>query len=360
MFDIYSSSINRLIIHRVIAKTSKIAAYAVYEESMCELNKQTEEVLKERLELALNKSNKTFKLEIEDIAENSFFDLSHKLKSLPNSDFISTSKKIADSLAKSHHRANIPGGFSLILDGYTKFQQHFIIVVKAEYQSAFSLTNNTLEILKDIFLSPAKDFYKIGVILEDSNSDMDFPNNKYSCFVYDDQYTLQNNDLTEYFYSNFLGFTTDRNSKLITKKFYDLTEGFANDPKNIDNIDDQVGLKNALRTLIREETSGIISPSDFSKNYLEGKLKEKFDKTVVSQFATSFVKDKSLLNQRLKLDRISIPLKYQLKLEGTSDKIKHSKIFNLGDKNSDYLTTTINTGEWEQIIVIGTIPQNEK
>ena len=60
MFDINASSINRLVIHRVIAKTSKVAAYATYEESLCELNPNSEFVLKERLTAALDKSNKTF------------------------------------------------------------------------------------------------------------------------------------------------------------------------------------------------------------------------------------------------------------------------------------------------------------
>jgi nucleoid-associated protein YejK len=160
MFDINASSINRLVIHRVIAKTSKVAAYATYEESLCELNPNSESVLKERLTAALDKSNKTFKLEIEEASDESFFSYSSSLKSASDTDFISISKKIADLLAKSHHRANIPGGFSIILDGYTAFDQYFVIVVKAEYQSAFTFTGNSLEVLQDIFLSPAKDFTK--------------------------------------------------------------------------------------------------------------------------------------------------------------------------------------------------------
>jgi hypothetical protein len=193
--------------------------------------------------------------------------------------------------------------------------------------------------------------------MEDSNYEVEFPNSNYSCFVYDDQYTLQNTDLTEYFYSNFLGFTTDRNSKLTTKKFYDLTDGFATE--NIDNIDDRLGIKMALRSLMREDVTGIVSPKDFSEKHFEGKLKEKFDKTVVKEFLTPFARDKSLIDKKLQLDRVSIPLRYQLKLEGTTDAIKtHLKIFNAKDKETNSLQTTINTG-WEQLIVIAAIPQDE-
>ena len=359
MFDIHSSSINRLIIHRIVPKTPKVAAYAVYGDILCELNSTAELELKERFAFALNKSNKTFKLEIDNIADESFFVNAMSLKSVSNDDFITTSKKIADSLASSHHRTNIPGGFIILLDGFTNMDKHFVAVIKAEYQKAFTVTENSLQLLEDIFLSPAKDFYKIGILVEEINLGKTTPNDSYSCFMYDDQYSQQNSDLTEYFYSEFLGFTTDRNDKFLNKRFYEQADGFF--AENIDNIDDRIGLKDALKTLYREEVTGIISPSEFSNKYLEGNIKEKFDKSVTKNFPVPFVKDMSLIDKKMKLDRISIPLNYQLKLEGKSDTIKtHSKIINVKDGSFDNLITSINTGEWEQIIMIGTIaPKND-
>jgi hypothetical protein len=38
--------------------------------------------------------------------------------------------------------------------------------------------------------------------------------------MYDDQFSPQKKDLTEYFYGKFLGLTTDRNDRILSKNFY--------------------------------------------------------------------------------------------------------------------------------------------
>lgn len=358
MFDINSSELRRLIIHKIIPKTPKVAAYAEHSSEICSFNLNEEKALKERFHLAMTKTNKTFKLEIENIErDNSFFDLSVKLKDASNDDFILHSQTIANLLAESHYRTNIPGGYLLVMDGFDSAGNFYVAVVKAEFQNAFTFNKNSLELLQNIFLSPAKEFYKIGILLADSNSNKEFPNDSYSSYMYDDQYTLQNKDLTEYFYSNFLGFTTDKNDKLLTKKFYDLSSDFL--MENVDNIDDRNGLTSALRTLLREDVTGIISVKDFSDKHIEGKIKEKFDKTVSKEFPLSFTKNLGLIDKKLRLDRVTIPLSYAIKLEGTSEKIKaHSKVIrNPSEEDADYLRTKINSGQIDQLIIIGSTPQ---
>ena len=124
----------------------------------------------------------------------------------------------------------------MIGNGTTSDNKFFFFVIKAELQEVFNIANDELNLIKDVFLSPAKDFYKIGFFIEHGKS--------FLPFMYDDQFSLQKKDLTEYFYGTFLGLTTDRNDRLRAKNFFEDTKAFID--VNIDNLKDKRGLLNAV------------------------------------------------------------------------------------------------------------------
>lgn len=337
-------SINRVIAHEIHPKTEKADAYSKTSDKLLDFGKADKAILIKRITEALTNTTKTFQLDYEDKSDNSVFAIMEKYKTLTADEFIKHSISLADNLAYAHFRTKIPGGYALFGDGLTSKDKTFFFIIKAELQEVFSIQNNKLKLIEDVFLSPAKDFYKIGFFVESGSS--------FIPFMYDDQFSLQKKDLTEYFYGKFLGLTTDKNDKLKAKNFYEDTRDFIE--RNVDNFQDKIGLLKSLKVLYREDTSGIISPKDFANNYFEGDLKYKYEKTVIQdKFPHSFTKDISLIENRLELQRVSIPLTYDISLIGNSDVLSSVEIIDdPTTQTMQRLEPEINNGMYRKIILL--------
>ncbi|MGN6296749.1 MAG: hypothetical protein ACTHM7_08215 [Ginsengibacter sp.] len=337
-------TIDRLIAHEIYPKTEKMDAFAKTSKALLIFEENDKKILISRIKDALCNTTKTFQLDYEDKSDSSIYAMLKKYSEMDNNGFITKSIDLAEALAVAHFRTKIPGGFCLIGDGMTSKNKRFFFTIKAELQEVFTIDNNKLHIIKDVFLSPAKDFYKIGFFIENDGN--------WAPFMYDDQFSLQKKDLTEYFYGQFLGLTTDRNDRLRTKNFYDETKSFIE--HNVDNIHDRLGLLQSLKVLYRETTSGIISPRDFSDNYLEGNLKVKFEKAVIEdKYPSSFTRDTSLIENRIELQRISIPLSYELSLVGSTDVLNDVEIFDdPTEETMRNLQPQINNKSINKIIVL--------
>lgn len=338
------NTLDRVIAHEIYPKTEKQDAYARHMDKCLLFNTDDKQTLIDRLESAINHSVKTFQLEFEDKSDYSLYAYLSKKEDITEELFISNSQKLADKLAAAHFRTKIPGGFCLVGSGTTRAKNHFFFVIKAELQEVFNIENNQLKLIRDVFLSPAKDFYKIGLFVKSGGS--------YIPYMYDDQFSLQKKDLTEYFYGQFLGLTTDRNDSLKSKNYFEDTKNFIE--ANIDNVKDRLGMLHALHVLFREDTSGLISPKAFSENYFEGSLKKKYDTTIVEKkYPKSFTKDNSLIETRIELQRISIPLTYTISLVGNAGALGELQV--IGDPSiSEFnqLVPEINNGSIKKIIVL--------
>lgn len=310
------ASIRRIIAHTIHSKTKTVDAYAKHSDKMLTFSSAETRMLIDRLHEVLGNGKKTFRLEFEDVSPDSISANLSKVNSMSDLQFIEYSQTLADELAISHFRTKIPGGYCLIGEGETENNEHFFFTLKAELQEVFSIKGSALQLIKDVFLSPAKEFYKIGFFIRKGTG--------YIPFMFDDQFSLQKKDLTEYFYGKFLGLTTDRNDSLRSKNFYSDTKDFIE--SNVSNTKDRLGLLKALLVLYREETSGILSPRDFSEKYFEGKLKEKFDLMVDKYYPHSFTKNTTLIDRKLELQRFSIPLSYSLTIVGSSDSLEEIEI----------------------------------
>jgi hypothetical protein len=341
--DFCIENISRVIAHTVNPKTVSSDAYADTSNEFLNFSVDEKTILISRLEDALGNSKKTFRVEYEDYSPSSIY--THLKDDFPFSDekFMFLSVSLANKLASSHFRIKIPGGYCLIGDGVSKNGHRFFFVIKAELQEVFSIKGNLLEIVKDVFLSPAKDFYKIGFFVDFGKGHVPY--------MYDDQFSPQKKDLTEYFYSKFLGLTTDKNDRILSKNFYSDTRAFIED--NISEAKDRIGLIKALTVLYREETSGIISPSEFSEKYLEGEVKSKYDKMIKSKYPLSFTKDVSLIKTKLELKRISIPLSYGIDIIGNSDYLDDIEIIENPNCNSMRdIEPEINSGQIKKIVLL--------
>lgn len=337
-------TIDRIIAHEIYPKTEKKDAFAVAHTELLKFSKAEKDILISRMHEALANTSKTFQLDYEDKSDGSVYSIVKEIKEKSDKEFIVITKSLAEDLAYAHFRTKIPGGYCLIGNGKTKDDKIFFFVIKAELQEVFNIENNKLVLIKDVFLSPAKDFYKIGFFIEYGKS--------YLPFMYDDQFSLQKKDLTEYFYGQFLGLTTDKNDKLKSKNFFDDAKMFIDN--NVENLKDKLGLFSALRTLYREDATGIISAKDFSNNYLEGSLKDLFDKKIVQEkYPISFTKDIELIENKIDLQRVSIPLSYNVSLVGNSSDLNDLEIIDDPDKQTlKELEPRINNGQVKKIVVL--------
>lgn len=337
------TDITRVIAHTIHPKTPTVDAYATHLSSVLSFSQSEKDILINRLQDALANSKKTFKLEFEDLSNESIY---HKLSNdlpLNDTEFVNYSTDLADELAEAHFRIKIPGGYCLIGEGKTNNDEYFFFTIKAELQEVFSIQGANLNLIKNVFLSPAKDFYKIGFFIQRGTS--------FIPFMYDDQFSLQKKDLTEYFYGQFLGLTTDKNDSLKSKNFFSDTKDFIE--TNVSNTKDRIGLLKALTVLYREDTTGVLSPRIFSDTYFEGELKTKFEEIINSKYPHSFTKDISLIDRRLELQRLSIPLTYALSIVGNSDSLEDVEIINdPSDNTMEQIEPQINNGTLRKIILI--------
>ncbi len=338
------SEITRIVAHKIHAKTSKRTAYVEAREILLEFAPSEKKTLIDRIYTALQNTTKTFQLDYEDKSESSVYSIIKNITTVNDKEFIKISSELADNLADAHFRTNIPGGYCLIGNGVMENNEQFFFIIKAELQEAFKIDRNELSLVKNIFLSPAKDFYKIGFFIKHENT--------FVPFMYDDQFSLQKKDLAEYFYGKFLGLMTHENDKLKTKNFFEEVKNFIEE--NVDNAKDRTGLLNALYTFYREDTSGLISPNEFSGKYLEDELKEKFDKEIARQYPTSFTKNLSLIENRMELERVTIPLSYSMKITGKLSELNNNIdiIDNINKENMENLLEQINSGRVKKIVSV--------
>ena len=353
MVNVENIEISRIIIHKVHKKTeTEEFGTAEYSENLFAFGDAELETLKERIATAFSKNKRFFKLQIDDDEADSFYRYSIDMKNSTSELFITRSKSVADLLAKSHDKRTIPSGLLLIMDG-TINNKHFTLVIKAELQVAFTIkeVNNQklVELINDLFLSPAKDFYKIGFLIEE-NIRARATNEKHSCYMYDDNFSNGKKDLAEYFYSTFLGFNTSSNDKLVTKNFYEDVFSFIE--TNIQGFEDKRGLKNAVNTLYRENTSGIINPQEFGEDHFTDELLRRFGTDVGSKYPSSFTKDLTLVDR--KLHRGQIVLLDDLKIEGPQDSLSNVSVLSGNNINYDLLKLQIESGEIKQIVTIKT------
>lgn len=168
------SSINRIIAHKIIAKSRDVDAHPVFTDNLLQYASATEEqsVLIKRINKAVNNPSKAFELAFDNVEEGSLHDIMTNEGSFSSDTaFIATSKTLADMLAGAQTSLSIPSGYCIVCDGVLSNRQRFICIIKADYQEVFNIQGNTLTVISNVFLSPAREFYKIGLFVyhEDGN-----------------------------------------------------------------------------------------------------------------------------------------------------------------------------------------------
>lgn len=341
--DLHIITINKIIAHQVKPKTTKVDAHSINTNELLTLDKDEVKILIERLEIAICNHSKSFELSYDDKSHDSIYDHLHNNYPVNDNEFIVLSQDIAERLAAAHFRTKIPGGYCLVGEASLNSKNKLFFVVKAELQEVFNIQENKLNLIKNVFLSPAKDFYKVGFFIEQGKN--------FVPYMFDDQFTMQKKDLTEYFYSQFLGLTTDKNDILRSKNFFSETKLFIDN--NVDNIKDKLGLQKALTVLFREDVNGTISLKQFADNHMEGQLKKDYLEQLLPKYPRAFTKRTDLIDKRVDLDRVTIPLSYTLTLIGNKSEMENIEVFDrINNKIQESINVQINSGNVRKIVVL--------
>ena len=301
------SAINRVIAHKIIAKTREEDACAICSDNLLQFASNAEapvseqRVLTGRVNKAINNPSKSFELVFNRDGDNPVHTILNDGNAFSTDEnFISTSKELAELLADSQTTLSIPSGYCIVCDGTLNTGEYFLCIIKADYQEVFNIQGNTLMVISDVFLSPAREFYKIGLFVFKHGDEI-------KPYVYDDQFSSIKTDLTKYFYSDFLGLKTSDNDIIRSKAFYSDTSDFID--KRAAEMDalDVAGLHSALNVYFRENVSQVISAHDFCENHLAGtSLAADYTDEVISKYPRPFTLRTELLNKKMNLQRIGL------------------------------------------------------
>lgn len=315
------SNFNRLIIHRVFKKERGNEHSLVdLEADLVEIDTDAENIIKKRLAEACGRESKAFKLQIANTSSGSFFDIAKNLWSVSNEEFIAKSRAIAILLSEKQRNARIPGGYLLIIDGTTDDNKGFSIVVKAELQEAFTTSKNLttsktqIELVTNLFMTPDKKFFKIGIIKQAINTSGEtYPNSDFDCMLYDEQFSTKKKP-AEYFYNDFLGFSIDKNDKILTKDFYNETLSVIYE--STESNEDKMNMADALFVELIQNQNTNIDPRQFGETYLRGTARSHYSEVILSndRFSNSFPKNTALMGRKTK-DK-TLEFQSNMKLKG--------------------------------------------
>ena len=317
MINFYEIDIKRIAVHLINPKkeSAEHAGVATY-PNLTIINQNVENLIKERLSMAASKSSKAFELEIDDYSSGSFFDIAKEIKSADDNVFIDRSIEAAEHLASAMTRNNLPGGYFIFIEAETIRNQHVVIAIKAEWHTVLKLEpesdKSKLQVLDDVFLSQSQKFYKIGIIFEkdEEEPEKEPPNNMYGGFIYDDQFKPDSKP-AEYFFKDFLGFTTITNSRIQSKRFYDSTENFIK--SNVPGSDEKDELLSVLKHEFMTNDEPEITPNDFASLYFnDDDLRDNYTNQVVPNLPKQIVKDPSMIESKLKKKKLDFPNKVNI------------------------------------------------
>lgn len=326
MINFFDLNIKRTAVHRLIAKEpGQPYAQIIESENLLNLDENVAYTILERLSNASEKKNKTFNLSIADTADSSFFGFAKEFSVLNDQSFLSHSVKISQKLAIAQTSARLPGGYVIVIDAEKNNSKNRVaIVIKAELHDALIFYQDSLRLLEDVFLSPSQKLFKFGVLHEydehekvELHVNLEYPNDSWGGMLYDEQFRVESKP-AEYFYKDFLGFGTERNGEIQSKRFYDKTENFI---KNY--YEDYVEKKEMLSKLndtFTKEESQELSANEFSNKLIgSDELKKQYDNEVSSKMPEIIKKNPSLIRNSLVSKRINFP--GNVKITGPAENI---------------------------------------
>ena len=324
-------------------------------QQLIKLPSDAMDVFKERIIDAMGSASQSMEMEIAEAGAGSAVAIADSLFGIADQKFIPRSAQFADKLTQVQVARNIPGGILVVFHGTVGAASHpFVGVIKAEKQTGFRELGTSLQVLKDLFLTPASKLYKIGFFMRESTTSKPLPVG-WRAFVYDSLMTAANRGgAAKYFFDLFLGCRIPVNSAYLTREFFENTREFIRDlPLKAEAKDD---LLTSLYTYLKVDQRPSIQVNSFSTTYLPPDSQDDYRTFMKNKKfpLTAVPKDTAELKSQLRKRRITFPGSIELSgpPESFKDLIKIKTIVpDAGDGGSP--------NRWTQITVKDAIRSQE-
>lgn len=321
-------NISRLITHEIYQRddTRQIVAPRLNNQ-LTTLNPEGLRILGERIVEAIGKDSKSVEMDIVERGADSVYGfINNVFTSDSDAMFIQKSQDITNKLTRAQASKNLPGGIVVVLNGTTGYDGlKFILVIKAELQSGFKKsTNNSIEYVNDLLLTPHQKMYKIGAFLRTSAGET-------KAFVYD--YNMSKADehgLAAYFYNTFLGCEMLHTNKFYTTKFYLGTKEYINEHAGLTD-EQKYDMNTHLYSYMKSDALSTVSIADFSTQYIsEPEKRDQYANYMRSEvfreegFDRSITKDITDIKSKLKMRKMffSGSIRISGPSEGFDEKVK--------------------------------------
>lgn len=303
--DLKNLNIDRIVIHTVKKRgDDKKKQTPKYAEKVISLPEGAAETFEVRITESLGKSSHGVEVAIAKDDKESFLNISAKLMhALNDTEFLSLSKDLADNLATAQENKDLAASKLIIVTGKTGLsQKKYLVAIKAEHQDGFAESEEGIEHLRELFLTPSQKLFKVGFFIEEISTDINAsPAQKenYKAYLFDHLMNeLTSRSAAYYFYNQFLGTDLLNSDKKLTKVFYDLTIAYINTAPVTQ--DEKVGMLEALRVDLRSN-SAIIHTKTFAEQYFKKEIVTDYlSHMQKNKFPTAINKDTGFISSMLK------------------------------------------------------------
>ena len=287
-FKFEGMEIDRIVAHTVFSRgTDKQLIPPRTTNALIELDVESNDLIQRRITEALASASHGLEVTIADSSETSFLQTGALMIHASDTDFIQKSKWLASKLAEAQTNPRWPGGILILISGKIgALSNHFLAAIKAETEKGFNVVESkdsiSLELIKNMLLSPTQKLYKIGMLLEvkyqNPDKDNGYALDNYRAFLFDHLLTAtETKPAAAYFYNAFLGMDILGSSKYKTRLFYEETKKYIN--KLPIGDDEKNHLREALRVELRSQ-KGTILLLDFAKNHIPKEYRSDYVKVI--------------------------------------------------------------------------------
>jgi hypothetical protein len=278
----------RMVIHEVFRRAAGGDAIAPnFSTSLSPLPPEGTEAFKARVVDVMGRRGRSTELAITQSIAGSAVSIAQSLLEADNArTFVARSRSAAELLTRAQTNRTMPGGILVIFSGIAGEPARPLVgYLKAEPHSGFVRNTDgdrmTLEYVREVLLSQASRFYKIGIFFAPARANANFPRG-WQAFVYDDQISASARDsASRYFYEAFLGCAFPEDAARVVRDFHDHTKEFIRTRPMPE--EEKVGLFNALVTYLKVDVAQTIQVTEFGGRYLPPAIADDYERYMIER-----------------------------------------------------------------------------
>jgi len=271
--DLSNLRLNRIAVHYIPQKSaSGPTPDPEYGSDLIDLGANALDILTQRVTEVLGESSSSVEMEVQRDGQGSTFQYATPLIRSGDSDFLTSSRRVADNLNDAQNRSNIPESVLLVANGKVGADQNnAVALIKAETQNGFSFdeVEGRIEVgfVRDLFLTRDQKLYKVGLLIETSEESVGNDRRSvgdFEALVYDSN-LRRSSDAAKYFYQEFLGCEYARSGKQLTKTFFETHQEYF-DTLDISS-EERKDLSTHLYSYLKSDRD-LIHTAEFADEYL--------------------------------------------------------------------------------------------